>query len=216
MHYSEATWSLMAQSGLKMVFAGAESASDQTLRLMNKGGKASASLTIELAKRMARHGVVPEFSFVLGSPPDPFADMDTTFEFIRRIKRVNPSTEVILYTYTPVPAAGDLYAGAFSLGFRFPASLEDWATEGWRQFSMRRGDGLPWIDDDIRRRVRNFERVLNAWYPTVTDRRMTTVGRAILRAFGGWRYLLRFYAAPYELRALQRIMRYQRPETTGF
>jgi len=32
----------------------------------------------------------------------------------------------------------------------------------------------------------------------------------------GWRYALRLYGAPYELRALHRLMHYQRPETTGF
>jgi hypothetical protein len=68
----------------------------------------------------------------------------------------------------------------------------------------------------VRTRVRNFERVLNAFYPTVTDRRLTGARRALLRAASAWRYALRVYSAPYELRALHRLMRYQRPETTGF
>jgi hypothetical protein len=37
-----------------------------------------------------------------------------------------------------------------------------------------------------------------------------------LRAVSAWRYALRIYAAPYELRVMQRLMHYQRPETTGF
>src|SRR5262249_7290864 len=109
MQYSEKTWQSMARSGLQMVFSGAESGSDATLQAMNKGGKASTSLTIELAKRMRRHGVVPEYSFVLGTPPDPMADVARTFEFIRAIKRVTPATEIILYPYTPVPLDGALY-----------------------------------------------------------------------------------------------------------
>ena len=64
--------------------------------------------------------------------------------------------------------------------------------------------------------MRNFERVLNAFYPTVTDRRLTGARRALLRAMSSWRYALRMYNAPYELRALHRVMQYQRPETTGF
>ena len=103
MQYSDATWQAMARSGLKMLFSGAESASDATLAAMNKGGKAAAHLTLELAQRMKSYGVVPEFSFVLGAPPDPIGDMEKTFEFIRKIKRINPATEVILYTYTPGP-----------------------------------------------------------------------------------------------------------------
>jgi len=108
MGYSNATWTAMVRSGLKMVFSGAESASDAVLATMNKGGKASARLALDLARRMKSFGVVPEYSFVLGSPPDPAGDMASTFEFIREIKRVNPATEIVLYTYTPVPMDGVL------------------------------------------------------------------------------------------------------------
>jgi radical SAM superfamily enzyme YgiQ (UPF0313 family) len=216
MQYSEKTWQSMARSGLAMVFAGAESGSDATLAAMNKGGKASTSLTLELAARMRRYGVVPEFSFVLGTPPDPMADVTRTFEFIRRIKQVNPATEVILYTYTPVPLDGALYDRAQHQGFRFPESLDEWASPHWRELSMRRGAGIPWMDRAVQRRIRNFERVINAYYPTITDMRLNTWRRAVLKSLSAWRYALRFYEAPYELGALQRLMHYQRPETTGF
>jgi B12 binding domain/Radical SAM superfamily len=216
MQYSDATFRKMARSGLRMVFSGAESASDATLKTMNKGGKAAAHLAIELAARMRHYGIVPEYSFVLGSPPDPLTDMAQTFEFIRRIKAVNPATEVVLYTYTPVPLDGTMYAEAARLGFTFPDTLDEWASDRWRQAMMRRGEHIPWMDGSVRTRVRNFERVLNAYYPTATDRRLTPARRKILRAISSWRYALRLYAAPYELRAIQKFIRYQRPETTGF
>jgi radical SAM superfamily enzyme YgiQ (UPF0313 family) len=216
MGYSDETWSAMARSGLTMVFSGAESSSDAVLEAMNKGGKASARLAIDLARRMRSYGVVPEYSFVLGSPPDPEQDMAQTFEFIREIKKVNPATEIVLYTYTPVPMDGALFAQASKLGFAFPTTLEEWASDKWRQLMMRRGDGIPWLDQSVRTRVRNFERVLNAFYPTVTDRRLTPARRALLKTISAWRYALRWYTAPYELRALHRLMHYQRPETTGF
>jgi hypothetical protein len=214
--YSDATWRTLARSGLAMVFSGAESASDATLAEMHKGGRASTHLAIELAGRMREYGVVPEYSFVLGLPPDPLADVEQTLAFVRRIKRVNPATEIVLYTYTPVPSDDGLYARATEAGFAFPARLEDWAADEWQQLMMRRGDGIPWIDPRVRRRIRNFERVLNAYYPTVTDRRITPARRTILRAVSAWRYRLEAYAAPYELRALHRVLKYQRPETTGF
>jgi radical SAM superfamily enzyme YgiQ (UPF0313 family) len=217
MQYSDRSWESMARSGLRMVFSGAESGSEAALAAMNKGGKASPHLTLELARRMRSYNIVPELSFVLGSPPDPLADMEQTFEFIRAIKRVNPATEIILYTYTPVPMTDStLFADASRLGFAFPSTLEEWASDEWRLLAMRRGRGLPWLDGTVRRRVRDFERVLNAYYPTVTDRRLTAVRRLLLRTLSGWRYAAKMYAGAYELRALQRLMRYQRPETTGF
>lgn len=216
MRYSDETWRKMAQSGLKMVFCGAESGSDETLARMNKGGTASVHLALELARRMREHGVVPEYSFVLGSPPDPEEDTRRTFDFIRKLKRVNPATEVVLYVYTPIALEGTLYDEARRHGFAFPESLEEWASGHWRQLSMRRGDRIPWIDSRVKRRVRNFERVLNAFYPTTTDRKLTPSRRALLKAVSSWRYFLELYAAPYELRVLHRLIRYQRPETTGF
>jgi radical SAM superfamily enzyme YgiQ (UPF0313 family) len=199
-----------------MVFSGAESSSDAVLATMNKGGKSAAHLAIDLAKRMRSFGVVPEYSFVLGSPPDPLGDLAQTFEFIRTIKHVNPATEIVLYTYTPVPMDGTLYGEAERLGFTFPTTLDEWASDEWRQVMMRRGEHIPWMDGAVRRRVRNFERVLNAFYPTVTDRRLTPARRALLKAVSAWRYAFKWYDAPYELRALHRLMQYQRPETTGF
>ncbi len=216
MSYADATWRGMKRSGLKMIFSGAESGSADQLAAMDKGGKSSPALTLELARRMREHGIIPEFSFVLGCPPDPLADLDTTFDFIRRLKQINPLTEVILYTYTPVPFDGTLFAGAQRAQFAFPETLEEWTSPLWEKFALRRGEGLPWVRRVVRTRVRNFERVLNASHPTATDVSLGRWRRAILKAAGGWRYALKFYGAPYELRALQRMIPYQRPETTGF
>jgi hypothetical protein len=216
MQYSDATWRSMKQSGLKMIFSGAESGSDAQLAAMNKGGTSSAALTLELARRARAFGIVPEFSFVLGTPPDPLGDVPTTFDFIRGIKAINPAAEIVLYTYTPVLADGDLYARATDMNFAFPTSLEEFASPAWQKLSMRRGDGIPWMTREVQKRARNFERVLNAYYPTVTDPRLTGIAKTLLRAAGAWRYALRLYSAPYELRALHRLTHYQRPETTGF
>ena len=216
--FSDRTWELMRDSGLRMVFLGAESGSDTTLKRMNKGGTASTEKTLEMARKMAHYNIVPEMSFVLGNPPDPESDVQETIEFIRRVKKVNPRTEVILYMYTPVPLSGELYDQAKANGFAFPETLEGWISDEWQEFSQRRSSHgtLPWLNDPLQRRVRNFERVLNAYYPTATDPRLSGGWRSALRALAAWRYHLRLYTFPLELRALHRLIHYQRPETTGF
>ncbi len=213
--YSDATWRALARSGLKMVFSGAESGSDAQLAAMNKGGRSSTGRTLALVRRMRDYGIIPELSFVIGNPPDPLADFDTTRAFIRAIKRINPATEIVLYAYTPVPAGTAMFEQATALRFRFPETLDEWASPAWQQLSMRRGDGLPWVTRAVRTRVRNFERVLNAFYPTTTTG-LGPAARTVLRGVSAWRYLSQRYEAPYELRVLQRLIRYQRPETTGF
>lgn len=216
MRYRARTWDAMQASGLTMVFCGAESGSTDTLKRMNKGGSASAELTLDLAARMKAHGIVPEFSFVVGNPPDPDGDLADTLEFIRTVKATNPAAEIILYVYSPVPLDGAYYDAARAQGFRFPATLDEWVSERWQTFALRRDPRTPFSPTGVRRRVRDFESVLNAFYPTVTDTRLTPARRALLRAAAAWRYRLRWYRRPLELHALQRVFHYQRPETTGF
>lgn len=216
MRYRASTWEAMKRSGLKMVFCGAESGSTEMLKRMNKGGTASAELTIELAARMKSYGVVPEFSFVVGNPPDPESDLAQTLSFIRRLKQVNDATEIILYVYSPVPMDGTFYEAAQNEGFRFPDTLEGWVSDKWHAFALRRDPSTPWSHGEVRQKVRDFESVLNAYYPTVTDMRMTPARRRLLRAASAWRYHAQAYAKPVELNLLQRAFRYQRPETTGF
>ncbi len=217
--YKDSTWRLMKQSGLKMIFCGAESGSDEMLARMNKGGQASTQLTLDLAVKMKEYDIVPEYSFVLGNPPEPERDIEITFNFIRKLKQLNPATELILYTYTPVPmdaGSGDLYQNAKEAGFEFPETLEDWTSGVWQSFALRREPDTPWLDVDIYRKVRNFERVINAYYPTTTDMKLTGLRRGMLKALSGWRYHSKFYDFPLELRAMQKVFAYQRPETTGF
>ena len=66
------------------------------------------------------------------------------------------------------------------------------------------------------RRIRDFERVLNARFPTVTDVQLSPLRRSLLRAASAWRYRLGVYAHPLELRALLKLCTYRRAETIGF
>jgi radical SAM superfamily enzyme YgiQ (UPF0313 family) len=216
LRYSDQSWELMRDAGLRMVFMGAESGSDETLKRMNKGGSASTDKTLEIAEKMRFYNIVPEFSFVMGNPPDPEADVENTLAFIRKVKRINPHTEIIMYVYTPVPLAGELYEEAKAEGFAFPRTLEEWISADWQDFSQRRSAQIPWLADPIRRRLRDFERVLGAYYPTITNPNLRGARRMLLRAASAWRYHLGFYQYPFELRPLQRLLAYQRPETCGF
>jgi radical SAM superfamily enzyme YgiQ (UPF0313 family) len=215
--FSDRTWALMRDSGLKMVFMGAESGDDTTLEAMNKGGTLTADKTLELAAKARQFDIVPEFSFILGNPPDSRRDVERGIEFIRKVKAVNPAVEIILYRYDPVPLAGEMWQGALDSGFEFPKTLDEWVDPRWERVQLRRSADIPWFSKDDRRLMRDFETVMNAYYPTSTDRRLRSwVWYGLLKLLSGWRYRLRFYRWPFELEALQNLIRYQRPETSGF
>ena len=53
--HSDTTWKRIERSGLRMVFLGAESGSDETLKRMNKGGSASTDKTLQMAEKARRY-----------------------------------------------------------------------------------------------------------------------------------------------------------------
>jgi radical SAM superfamily enzyme YgiQ (UPF0313 family) len=219
MKSSDETWEAMAEGGCRMIFFGAESGSDRALELMDKGGSQTGDTVLELCERSRRHRVIPELSFVFGVPSDDVAgDVERDIRFIRECKRINPDAEIVFYIYSPVHfESATLYREAVRLGFRFPERLEDWLLPEWQEFDLRRTAATPWITDAVVRRVREFEQVLNARYPTVSDLRLTRARRGVLRALGSWRYGLKVYRRPYELRLVaNRLFKYRRPETEGF
>jgi hypothetical protein len=214
--FDDTTWRAMAAGGLRMVFMGAESGSAETLARMDKGGTLTPEATIELVARMRTFGVVPELSFVVGAPPDPAKDVDDTIAFVRRVKAANPATEIVLYLYTPEPVDGDLWERARERGFRWPDTLEGWADPAVEDLVQRRSIHLPWVDPVVHRKLQGFERVLNARFPTTTDPRLRGPVRWVLKGTSAWRWRLGAWNRPIELAALQRLVRYRRPETSGF
>jgi tRNA A37 methylthiotransferase MiaB len=215
--FSDSTWRLMRDSGLKMVFMGAESGDDSMLDLMNKGGTLTAEMTLQMAAHARKYDIVPEFSFIMGNPPDARRDVERGIEFIRKVKAINPYVEIIMYRYDPVPLAGEMWQGAQASGFNFPQTLDEWVDPHWERVQLRRSADIPWFSQDDRTLMHDFETVMNAYYPTTTDRRLRSgMWYTLLRTLSGWRYKARFYRWPLELQALQNLIRYQRPETSGF
>ncbi|HUS14998.1 MAG TPA: radical SAM protein [Chloroflexia bacterium] len=213
MRYEDRTWDLMRDSGCRMVFLGAESGSATTLKAMNKGAL-TPETTLEMAKKCKAWGIIPEFSFVLGNPPDPESDIRENIEFIRKIKVLNPASEIILYLYTPTPG-GSMYEQAVAGGFRYPETLDEWVGDKWQSFSRRRNPSTPWMRQELLELLNNFETVLSARYPTATDLKIQPWHRQVLQTLGGWRYRFGVYGFPLELRAMFKYISYRRPELEG-
>jgi anaerobic magnesium-protoporphyrin IX monomethyl ester cyclase len=218
MQYDDETWKLMKRSGCRMIFFGAESSSQQVLELMNKGGTQTPDTVLALAGRMKSYDIVPEFSFVLGSPTNSIdEDLERDFRYIRKIKEINAQSEIVLYTYSPVHfKEAELFDASKNLGFQFPQNLDDWLLPQWQLHDLRKNPATPWLTPRNLRRIKNFERVLNAYSPTNSDLKLTLFHRKLLHFLGSWRYRLKIYFAPYELALMQRLFRYRQPEIEGF
>jgi len=215
--YSDETLGLMSTAGCRMIFFGAESASEDVLQQMNKGGTQTPDTVLGLAERLRQFNIIPEFSFVFGNPSE---DVDRDFarnmRFIQKIKQINPAAEIIMYMYAPVVfEESELYHVATEHGFRFPQSLDEWLDPKWHDFDLRKTPVIPWLKTKHYVWFKNFERVLNGYFPTVTDTRLTQTKRRILRSVSSWRYKTQTLAFPLELRALFKLFRYRQPEIEG-
>ncbi|MDP4264759.1 MAG: radical SAM protein [Bacteroidota bacterium] len=219
--YSDETLTLMRESGCKMIFFGAETGNDEILKKMDKGGTQTAAGIRSFAARMAKFDIIPEYSFVLGTPAETpeqvMKQIDQDIAFIREIKQINPKTEIIIYVYSPVPNEGsEMYNKVLQSGFHFPDKLEDWISPQWENFDLRKNPLTPWLTPEMVNKIKDFETVLNGYYPTVSDLRLTGLKRKVLHNFAAIRYKTGLYGKPYELKALQILWKYRQPELEGF
>ena len=217
---SPAAWKLVRKSRLRMAYIGAETPNDELLKSIRKGTRSEQ--TLEVAEICRRNGVIPELSFMVGPPEDPEGETERAFDFIRRVKRVNPQSEIIVYVHTPLPPAAVPNAHRLKLPVLrdvhgdpvvFPTTPEEWTERRWVDYACHAD--APWLTDRARQRIRDFVTVLRCRFPTVQDTFAPRWGKAALRTLAGWRYSLRRYDAPWELHASQRLIKLLDPRATS-
>ncbi|MGY3793530.1 B12-binding domain-containing radical SAM protein [Aquimarina sp. 433] len=219
--YSDDDLLTMKKAGCKMIFLGAETGNDEILKQMNKGGTQTGQTIKDFAKRLAPIGIIPEFSFVLGMPADSpkkvIDQINWDIQFIREIKEINPNAEIIIYLYSPVATEGsELYEQIQDAGFSFPKKLEDWLDPAWEKFDLRKNPLTPWLTPEMVDKIKDFETVLNGYYPTASDFRIKGLKKKILQIIASIRYQNQIYKYPYEIKALHKIWKYRQPEIQGF
>jgi len=219
--YKDESLSLMREAGCKMIFHGAESGNDEMLKKMDKGGTQTGEQIKRFAARMAKIGIIPEYSFVVGTPAatekEVNKQIDFDIQFIREIKEINPKTEIIIYVYSPVPTEGSqLSKDVIDAGFHFPQTLDDWTTPQWESFDLHRNPLTPWLKPYMVDKIKNFETVLNGHFPTVTDTKLTPPRVKLLKLLSSIRYRKNWNRYPYEIKIIQRLFKYRQPETEGF
>jgi len=204
--YSDDTLRMLRAAGCVMIFFGVESGSDAALREMKK--QLTVGQTVELARRIREFGIVPEYSMIFGNPADAERDVAENIAFARRVKKVNPDVEIVVQTYVPTPQKSGAYG---DVEVQFPSTPDEWITDRWYPYLIRTDPELPWLPAHVKRRIRDFETVMNSRWPTMQDLRLPGWGRALLKLLSGWRYALGAYSFPAELRFAQKLVRLRQP-----
>lgn len=194
-------WRILVRSGFKRVFIGVESGDDDVLKVISKNQSVEQYLT--LAENCAKYGVVPDFSFTLGYPPDPSKDIELSIKLIRKLKEIVPNSTIILYRYTPY-----CYDERIKEILNFPSCWEDWMREPWSLYSLT-SSIHPWLKRRHISRINEFETVMTCAH--YRDERIFPQSGTfrwlmnVLVPIAKIRWGIRFYSFPYELKLLRRL-----------
>jgi radical SAM superfamily enzyme YgiQ (UPF0313 family) len=209
LRYSDETLRALRRSGCEMIFLGAESGNDEHLKAMQK--QLTSAQILEIARRIRKFGITPEFSFVIGNPNEPERDFAEASTFIRRIKRLNPGAEIVIQHYIPTPHPDGMY-GEIDSKLVFPKSPEEWASPRWYNFTVRQDPALPWLPAETKRKIDAFETVMECRWPTAQDFTMPAWARRTMQGLASWRYALGVYSWPAELKLAQQLLKPRRPK----
>jgi anaerobic magnesium-protoporphyrin IX monomethyl ester cyclase len=186
---------LLAESGLKHMGFGTESASQEVLALMNKKHQRINDM-FETARKTEAAGMRVTFNVILGYPGETEADRVKTFEIMTEIARQYSNVSFSPNVFTPYPGI-PIWPQLREMGVREPRSLEEWA-------DVSLGNNLlPWLQGEELRRLR---RMLEYFLLNNQMRRIAAesprLGRSFRLALGAplrWRLRSNRYAFPWEL-----------------
>ena len=144
-------WEMLDRSGCKRVLVGAESGVQATLDKLNK--KITPEMILELGNLCDKHNIIPCFSMMVGVPGETQEDIEKTFKLIDTLKKNVPTSELLLFLYTPYPGT-PLFNLSLEMGFKEPQFLE-----AWGEFYLD-VPTVPWIGGNLVERVRKYNKSL--------------------------------------------------------
>ena len=134
--FKEADVKLLYKAGLRRVSTGAESGNDSVLGLIKDN--LLHNDVLNLITLLKNNGMTTFFSTMVGFPLSEGDEIKSTFNLIRKAKRIDSEVKVQINIYTPYPQTL-LYKAAIEKGFKEPLQLLDWIYHSPAKFKP------PWI-----------------------------------------------------------------------
>ncbi len=171
--YSDDTLRKLRAAGCVMIFFGVESGNDAALRNMKK--QLTSEQTLELARRIREFDIVPEYSHDLRQSGRRGArHRGANIAFVRRIKKVNPDGGNRGADLRPHAAAQRRVGRCGGRVSR--ARPTSGSRTGGTRFLIRTDPELPWLPPHVKRRIRDFETVMNSRWPTIAGHAPSRLG----------------------------------------
>ena len=138
---------MIFKSGCRQIYIGAESGSDNVLKIINK--KAIVNDTYRFVATLEKYHIRPLLSTIVGFPLDAENDFNQTIDMIAKCKGLVEDLKARIFLYTPYPGT-PLYETAIKNGMYEPRTLEEWSLHTLRNFKS------PWVTDKQRKELNYF------------------------------------------------------------
>ena len=147
--YDKDFMDLLKKSGINGFSFGAESGSEQILKMIDK------NITVDQMKivinKLREENIPVSVNFMAGFPGETKEDIFKTFSVIDELTGINPNLMVnSISIYTPFPST-PLFDMAIKNGFRSPASLEEWGN-----YMYNDANNLPWLSGEIKKLLKTI------------------------------------------------------------
>lgn len=197
----------LKKSGCYLLSFGAESGSPAILRKIKKDIVPEQVLLS--AKVCLKHGIIPQYSFMIGLPGETKADMNLTIKLIDRLVKLSPQVQILgPQAFRPYPGSV-LYQECLQAGWQEPESLEAWAALAKNELSYLTVKNFTWVKDKnfveamesyVRFGAHGFKSAMGS---SVKARRLLKFGFVLLCQL---RWRLKFFAWPFDYQLAKKFV----------
>jgi radical SAM superfamily enzyme YgiQ (UPF0313 family) len=203
----EASLADLKKSGCYLLSFGAESGSERILKKIQKD--VTIEQIINSAQRCLKHGIIPQYSFMVGLPGETKQDIKQTIRLIDQLVKLSPDVQILgPQAFRPYPGS-TLYQECIASGWLAPQSLEQWAQLMENELNYLSPRNFPWLEDvDLVESLEAYVRfgahsVKSALGSTVKANRILKLAFILLCKL---RWKLKFFKWPIEFKIARRAV----------
>src|SRR3989339_1589222 len=193
----------LKQSGCYLLSFGAESGCPRLLKKMKKDIQPED--VINSAKSALRHGIIPQYSFMIGLPGETRSEMMETLALIDRVVKLSPEIQILgPQAFRPYPGS-ELYDECVASGWQAPKTLEEWAHLAENELNYLAIKNFPWVKNKDKNFVESMEAyvrfgahsIQSAMGSSVKAKKWLKLGFVLLCKL---RWKLKFFWWPFEFK----------------
>jgi len=197
----------LKKSGCYLLSFGAESGCPRILKKIKKGIEPED--VIRSAKMSLKHGIVPQYSFMIGLPGETKSDMMETLRLIDKLVHLSPKIQILgPQAFRPYPGS-ELYQECIEAGWQAPKNLDEWAHLVENELNYLTVQNFPWVKDkDFVESMEAYVRfgahsIESAMGSSIKAQRFLKLGFVLLCKL---RWKLKFFKWPIEFKIAKKFV----------